>query len=316
MFVTIALIVVGSGLLYFGAEWLVRGSAGLATRFGVSPLVIGLTVVSFGTSAPEMAVSVVAALEGQSGIALGNVVGSNIANIGVVLGMTALIAPPAVPPRLWRAELPWLVTATACLPVALIDGQIRRWEGAALLAGAVLFTATTIRGKRSDGEPNATQEAGKPTGLRLALLTGGGLLALAVGGRSFVSGSVEVARVLGLSERTIGLTLVAIGTSLPELSASLVAALRGHAALAVGNVVGSNLLNMLLIVGAAGVTRPLEARVTDLSLELLTLGGFTFVLALSLLRARRVSRVEGGLYLAGYVAFLVALFAERPLPAG
>lgn len=315
----LALVVAGGVLLYFGAEWMVSGASSLASALGVSPLLVGLTVVSYGTSAPELAVSLVAASNGQSDITLGNVVGSNIANAGLVLGLTAAIAPPRVPPRLWKLELPWLCAATLALPGLLWNGLISRVEGALLLIASAVFSVCSLRAMRRGRRPStldlpeeeaAANAAGRPpthAPWRLGALVLGGLLALSFGGKCFVEGSVGLARVLGIDELTIGLTLVAFGTSLPELAASIVAAVRGHSEMAIGNVLGSNLFNLLLIVGAASAVRPVTADPSNLVVQLLFLGGLTLLNGLSMRRERSISRAEGIGYVVVYFAFLGTL---------
>ena len=312
MLFDIARLLIGGLMLYFGAKWLVRGAAGLARAFGVPPLVIGLTVVSYGTSAPELAVSVAAALDGKSDIAIGNVVGSNGANIGLILGITALIAPPKVDPTLIRREIPWLMLATFAVPLVMLGGQIGRIEGALLTIGAVAFTWLTLRGARpGDGEQAELDDLEESRG-RLALLGFFvvGLGVLVWGGDVFVDGAVGVATRYGMSERVIGLTIVAVGTSLPELAASLVAALRGHSELAVGNVVGSNLFNILLILGVTSLVRPIPTGFSSVPVDLLMLGVVTVACAVSMRKARTIGRPEGGFYILIYAAFigLVAVF--------
>ncbi len=303
------ILIVGGVLLYFGAEWLVSGAAGIARLFGITPLVIGLTVVSYGTSAPELAVSLTAAVEGHSAISLGNVIGSNIANIGLILGLTALVAPPLVDPMLIRREVPYLGIATLATVPVLVDGEIGRLEGAVLFAGAVLFTYLTFRwskeGSRAlDVAVEQEQERGK---VALASLFVLGLVLLLGGGRAFVYGATEIAREFGISERVIGLTVVAFGTSLPELAASMVAAIRGHADMAVGNVVGSNLFNILLILGATSLIHPIEGDLSEISFDLIAMGVLTALMAVSMFKHRHITRAEGGVFVALYLAFLVAI---------
>jgi cation:H+ antiporter len=322
----VASLVAGAVLLYFGAEWLVAGAAGLASSLGVRPLIVGLTVVAYGTSAPELVVSMSAGLSGQSGIALGNVVGSNIANLALILGAAALIRPARVDPTLIRRELPVLVATTAVLPLALINGVVGRPEGAALLAVALGYSVWMIRssGVGSAGEASAVAEAAAIAGgvvdadapaaavvsrARLALRAVAGLALLVGGGYLLVEGAVGVARSLGMSERVIGLTIVAIGTSLPELATSLVAASRGHADIAVGNVIGSNIFNVLLILGATAVVAPIPAALSSVTLDLAMLGGITGFAVVVMATRRRVTRVEATVMLLSYVAFLIALVA-------
>lgn len=306
-------LLLGALFLYLGAEGLVRGAAGLALRLGVRPLLIGLTVVAYATSAPELVVSTAAAWRGSSDIALGNVVGSNIANLGLILGLTALIAPPKSYGTMAGRELWVLALATAMVPLLLLDGSIGRIEGAALALGAVAFTWLTVRWSlrdptNHDPMSDALAEAarGRPSA-RLVGLCVVGLLLLVGGGELFVRGSVSMAQLFGVSERVIGLTLVALGTSLPELAASAVAALRGHAELAIGNVVGSNIFNVLLILGAAALVKPMAGDLAVMGVDLLTLAWVTVLAFLMLRKPRVVTRAEGFLLLASYGAFLVAL---------
>lgn len=316
---------VGLALLYFGAEWLVKGAAGLARSFGVPALIVGLTVVGWGTSAPEMTVSVIAAMRGSPALALGNVIGSNVANLGLILGLTALVAPPRTDGSLIRREVPLLLLTTAALPLLLLDGRISRLEGAGLLVGAAAFTgfllwgARRVRGVVVDSIDaavleGAAERAGAPTGDgrgSLVAYTGVGLALLVVGGDVFVGGAVSIARAFGVDDRTVGLTVVAIGTSLPELATSLVAARRGHADIAVGNVIGSNLFNVLLVLGATAAIHPIEGRLHDVRLDLVALVGMTLFAALAVRTERVVRRWEGALLLLGYGAFLVAVVVGR-----
>jgi cation:H+ antiporter len=309
--IPVGLLILGGALLYFGAEWLVKGAAGLATALGVSSLVVGLTVVSYGTSAPELAVSVLASLEGSSDIALGNVIGSNIANIGLILGTTAVISPPLADASLVRRELPVMLLATLALPAVLWDGALGRADAAIFIVGSVLFTYGAFRWSTREPPRDFEDASGqeKPIGNHWVLigLVVLGLVVLFVGGKVFVSGAVQLALQVGMSERTVGLTVVAIGTSLPELAASLVAALRGHSAIAIGNVVGSNIFNLLLVLGAAGLVLPIQASVRMIWFDLAFVGGLTLACTLSLRRARKVGRTEGVLYLLAYVSFLAIL---------
>ncbi|EPX56629.1 Inner membrane protein YrbG, putative calcium/sodium:proton antiporter [Cystobacter fuscus DSM 2262] len=308
------MLLLGLVLLYFGAEWLVKGAAGLARAMGVRPLVVGLTVVAYGTSAPELVVSVLASLEGRSAIALGNVMGSNIANIGAILGVTALIHPPRVEATLIRRELPVLMASTLCIPLFLLDGRVSRLEGVLLLAGTVGFTFLTLRlarelrveapELREEVREEIQEEAAVGSRAALVGLSTVGLVGLVAGGKLFVDGASALALAFGMSERVVGLTIVAVGTSLPEMAASVVAALRGHSAIAIGNVVGSNIFNILLILGCAALTRPIEASLGELRMELGALLGFSLAAVLVMRGARHVSRLEGGLLAASYAMFL------------
>jgi cation:H+ antiporter len=294
-----ALLAVGGLMLYYGAEWLVRGSAGLARAFGVTPFVIGATVVAYGTSAPELTVGVAATLDGRGAIAIGNVVGSNIANIGLILGVTALISPPRVEGGLIRREIPIMVLTTLALVGCVYDGYVGRIEGALLTFGAVAFTFWMLRSNPNpDDTPDSEIEEAIPKNLtrpRLIALSSVGLLILVGGGKA-------------MSERTVGLTIVAVGTSLPELAASLVAAMRGHSDLAVGNVIGSNIFNILLIIGASALVRPLEAPTEGVWLDLGAVLAMTLLSVWVMRSKRAMHRMEGVLLLAAYAAFIVSLF--------
>jgi cation:H+ antiporter len=313
-------VVVGLALLYFGAEWLVGGASRLAASFGVRPLLVGLTVVAYGTSAPELVVGIGAATGGQGGLALGNVIGSNIANLGLILAAAALISPPLIDPSLRRRELPALVLATALIPLTLIDGTVQHWDAAGLLLLGTGYTAWMVRGARAEGRASsdademarAADQAGLGTvpnrgRLRLGGVVLLGLVVLIGGGHLLVEGAVGLARTLGLSDRLIGLTIVAIGTSLPELATSVIAAVRGHSDIAVGNVVGSNIFNVVLILGASGLAGSVGAPLSTLVLDMVVLCLLTGFAAIVVATRQRVSRLEGVLLLLGYVAFLVAL---------
>lgn len=304
----------GGIVLYLGAEWLVKGAAGLARAFGVRPLVVGLTVVAYGTSAPELAVSIVANLAGSTPLVFGNVVGSCIANIGLILGITALIAPPLVDPSLIRREVPVLLASALAVPVVLYDGVLTGAEGLVLLVLSIGFTVLSFTGNGGDhaastSELEETAEAGGAPGgegrLRLALITLVGLALLVGGGELFVDGARGIALTLGMSEQLVGLTVVALGTSLPELAASVVAALRGHSGLAVGNVIGSNIFNIFLVLGASGLVRPLPGELATMRLDLAFLVGITLLAAVVMRRRRRITRPEGVVLLVSYAAFIV-----------
>jgi cation:H+ antiporter len=298
----------GVVVLYFGAEVLVRGAAALALRQGLSPLLVGLTVVAFGTSAPELVVSVEAALSGQGGIAVGNVVGSNIANVALILGVAALIRPLRVDPQLVRMDIPLTIAVSVLATALLADGTLGRPEGLVLAGGLVAYLTYSIRAARRDPSADllpAELEAARPAGgaLRDVVFIGGGLGLLVLGSHALVGGAVGVAEVLGVPPTIIGLSIVAIGTSLPELATSALASVRGQGDLAIGNVVGSNLFNLLGILGVAAVTRPLG----DLALSPVDFAAMVaaVVLLLPLAASRRtLSRLDGGALTFLYVVYL------------
>ena len=303
-------------LLYFGAEWLVAGAARLAESFGVAPVVVGLTVVAYGTSAPELVVGIDAALRGQGAIALGNVVGSNIANIGLILAVAALIAPPRIDPVLARREVWVLLGSAALVPIALLGGGVQWWDGVGLIALAVAYTAVMVRSARVvPGDLAVVAEAASAAApgpaprsrLALAGLALFGLGLLVAGGHFLVDGAVGLARTFGMSERLIGLTIVAIGTSVPELATSMIAAMRGHSDIAVGNVVGSNIFNVLLILGSSSLVGGIAADPSALALDLGVLGAMTVAAAIVIRTRTQISRPEALVLLLGYLGFLSAL---------
>jgi cation:H+ antiporter len=308
---------IGLSLLYFGAEWLVGGAAGLARSFGIRQLVIGLTVVAYGTSSPELVVGISAGLRDQGAIALGNVIGSNIANLGLILSVSALIRAPRVDRQIIVRELPVLLVATGLVPLVLLDAQISPTEACALLALAVGYTAwmiiTSTRGSPAQAEEIAA-DAAAASGLapshsrrRLAVLTVSGLAGLIGGGHLLVNGAVGLARIAGMSDQVIGLTIIAVGTSLPELATSVIAAIRGHGDIAVGNVIGSNIFNVLLILGASGLAGNIRAPLGSVALELVALAAMTLIAMVGLATRRTVGRLEAMVMLLGYVGFLSAL---------
>jgi cation:H+ antiporter len=261
----ILFILLGLALLYAGAEGLVKGSSAIALKLGLSPLVVGLTVVAYGTSMPELIVSVKSALAGQSGIAVGNVVGSNIFNIGVILGVASIICPIKVNFQLVKIDVPIMIGITLLAMFFFLDGALARWEAGVLFAGILLYTCGSIiyAKKTTTAEVHAEFEEAiakevKPLWLDL-LFIAGGLGLLVFGSRFLVDGSVSIARTFGISEAIIGLTIVAAGTSTPELAASMVAAMKKEPDIAIGNIVGSNIYNILCILGAAGLIAPISA---------------------------------------------------------
>jgi len=310
----LGLVALGGLILYLGAEWLVKGAAGLARTFGIKEIVIGLTVIAYGTSAPELAVSVSANLDGSSPLVFGNVIGSCIANLGLILGITALIAPPKVDASLIRRDIPVLVVSAIVLPVMLLSSGVTRIEAAVLLVLAVAYSIMTLATSKSELAQSAAdleaiaEAGGAPSGegaWRLVGITVVGLALLVGGGELFVDGAKGIALDLGMSDRLVGLTIVAFGTSLPELAASLVAALRGHSGLAIGNVVGSNIFNIFLVVGASGSIRALPGDLSELVLDLGFLAGLTIFAAIAMRTERTVTRAEGFILVASYLAFIV-----------
>ncbi len=311
MWMDLLWLALGGGLLYFGADWLVEGAAGSAVRLGVRPLLIGLTIVSYATSAPELAVSVSASIKGQGALVLGNVLGSNITNIALILGLTALIAPPKNDGSMAHKEL-WVLLASTVVPILfLVNNRLERWEGLVLILGSVAFTFWTIRWSKSrppDLEEVPTEEK---RSLKILVAIGVlGLVALVSGGELFVRGAVGIAQALHIDERIIGLTVVAFGTSVPELAASAVAASKGHSDLAIGNVVGSNIFNSLLILGSAGTIKPFSSDFSAMGLDIGFLAVLSVYVVVALWRPRQMTRLEGGLLTCGYLSFVSLLVLQ------
>jgi cation:H+ antiporter len=303
----------GALLLYFGAEWFVAGASALALALRVPQLLVGLTVVAYGTSAPEIIVGIRAAATGHGELALGNVIGSNVTNIGLILGLTALVHPAWVDGGLRRRELPVLLATTALVPLLLLDGEVSRFEGGALVLTSLVYTVWMVRAARELHVAEAvrwrrrwrmpTRQAPPPGRLAAGSRSGRCRPDRAlVGGSLFVTGAVSVAQLLGLSDHIVGLTIVAISTSLPELVTSR--ARRGHSGIAVGNVVGSNIFNVLLCLGSAALVGAVGSPLVTLRRELWALILMTALAAVMLRTERRLTRLEGGVALVSFAIFL------------
>jgi cation:H+ antiporter len=317
-------VVLGLALLVWSADRFVEGSASTARHFGMPPLLIGMVVVGFGTSAPEMVVSALAASQGNPGIALGNAYGSNIANIALILGLTALISPIAVHSQVLRKELPILVGATALAAWQLRDGEVTRLDALVLLAVFGGLMAWTIwQGLRTKGDAlgneMAHELAAHAMPIRRAvfwLLVG--LVLLIASSRILVWGAVEIARGFGVSDLIIGLTIVAVGTSLPELASSVIAARKGEHDIALGNILGSNLFNTLAVVGIAGAIHPMAVGPEVFNRDMLVMATLTlslFVIGYGVRGPGRINRIEGTALLAcylGYTAYLVSTLFGQP----
>jgi cation:H+ antiporter len=313
---TILFFLGGAISLYFGAEALVRGASRVAHALDVDPLVIGITIVGFGTSLPEMVVSGVASFEKAPSITLGNILGSNIANIGLILGLSAAMAALPAPRRLVKREIAFLLATTAVFYILSWRGRIDRIDGILLLAGLVWFTASVIRWTLRDSA--VTAEARRETfreyrrrfdfqrdvGLVLA-----GIGGLVLGGHLFVRAVVNLARTTGISELVLSATIVALGGSLPELATSLVASRRRRNELLLGNLVGSNVFNILGAMGVSALIRPVTLHASPLSLEFLAFLVFTAALPIVMWRGEKITRIEGTWLLAGYGIFVILVFA-------
>lgn len=325
------LVLIGSlVLLTLGAEALVRGASALALRMGVSPLFVGLTIVGFGTSSPELAASVTATSQGQLGISVGNVIGSNIFNVGVILGITALVSPIVLGVAAIRRDLA-IMLAASVLPfaAAALGYEIPRWLGGVMVLGLVAFLWSAYVAARKAGRADrAAIEAELRVSLDIpteaatprlidrtwfcVLLIAAGLAALIFGSSLFVSAAVDIARSLGLSELVIGLTIVAAGTSMPELVTSVVAAVRKSPDIAVGNIVGSNIFNLLGILGISSIIHPQRVAPQALAIDLPVMLLFALALGPLLKSGGRISRTEGGALFAAYVAYVIVLLSLVP----
>ena len=310
-------IVAGLVLLVAGGEALVRGASALAARMGVSPLLVGLTVVGFGTSTPELVTSLQAAFAGSPGIAVGNVVGSNTANILLILGLTALIAPVPVERRAFRRDGTALVLATGASVAVVLAGALTRPAGLALLAGLVGYIAYAYLSERrgpageAAGDPATTvplaPETTQYSAIVAAALAVGGIGLTILGARFLVGGATGLAAQFGVSEAVIGLTVVAVGTSLPELVTGVVAALRRQTDIALGNVVGSNLYNILGILGATAAIRPIDVPERIAGFDIWVSVAATVLLLVVAVTGQRVVRAEGAVLLAAYAAYIAFL---------
>ena len=306
--ITLGYLAGGLLLLVAGGEAVVRGAASLGMRIGLSALATGLTIVAFGTSAPELVVNLGAAARGVSDLAVGNVVGSNIANIGLVLGLSALVRPLTLDVKVIRNDI-WFMIGTAVLAgIFLAADTMTRWEGVILVALVIAYTAYNLRAADRAGErskrsfEDALPREHQGWWIDLALVLGG-LVGLAVGGQLFVNGAVELATALGMSTAVIGLTVVAIGTSLPELATTAIAAYRGHGDMAIGNVVGSNIFNILSVLGITAVVFPVspgDIGNADLAMFL----GSALVLLRFITTGSRMDRWEGAVLFVGFCAYL------------
>lgn len=312
MVIPVIQILAGLLFLYWGAESLVRGSAALALRLGISSLVVGLTVVAFGTSSPEIVVSIQAASQGNSALALGNVIGSNISNVALILGLSALVRPLRVQAQIIRREIPLMIFASLLLCLLLLGGQLNRLEGMLLVVGSIAYTTFAYISARKSKDKHIEEEYAdslpQPKGKARAhvafILIG--LSLLIVGANLLVSGAIFIAEGFGVSQVVIGLTIVAVGTSLPELATSIAAARKDEGDIVIGNVIGSNVLNILFVLGLAAVIAPIQTN--DLRLiDLAVMVGSAAIVFPLMRRGFRLTRWEGAFLLAGYIGYLYSL---------
>lgn len=310
MITSLTLLILSLMALYIGAGWLVQGSSALALKAKISPLVIGLTIVAFGTSAPELAVSLGATLRGQGDIAIGNIVGSNIFNIGVILGVSATICPLQVKKQLLRIDIPIMLAATILFTILFWNGTLDRKEGLFFLTGIIIYTLLSLLySRKQEEEPNLELEE-QPKHWAVDTLTIiGGLVVLVFASRLLVDNAVSIAKELGVSEAVIGLTIVAAGTSMPELATSVVATYKHKTDIAIGNIVGSNLFNILAIAGSCSLIHPIEAKNVNY-IDLLVMLAISILLLPLMKSGQKISRTEGVALILFYVIYLFWLLRD------
>jgi cation:H+ antiporter len=315
MLISVAYILVALVLLYFGANWLVKGSSSLALAAGVSPLVAGLTVVAFGTSSPELVVSIQTALAGKGNIAIGNVVGSNLFNICIILGISAVISPLKIKLQLLKIDIPILIFTTIGFMLLFMDRHISRWEGIILLSGIIIYTIVNIYIARREKNDQVIEEFNQsvvPVKTKWYWSAGmviAGIGILVAGSEFLVKGAVDIARSLGVGETIIGITIIAAGTSLPELASSVVATIRKEYDIAIGNIVGSNIFNILGILGISAVLKPLSA-ISISNIDLFVMLGVTLLL-LPFFRTKYTLKRDEGIFMIGiYLIYLYYLWPK------
>ena len=315
MLVPVLLIVLSCLVLFLGAELLVRGGASLALKLGLTPLVVGLTVVAYGTSTPELLVSLKAAFEGNSDIAIGNVVGSNIFNISVILGLSAAVFPISTHLQVLKWDAPVVLLATLLVPLTFLDGRVSRVEGGILLVFAVAYTWWAVRMARKDEAKGHETHVDIPEIRKRGSILSDlfkiaiGMMVLILGSRLLVDNAVIIAKSLDVSDTVIGLTIIAAGTSMPELATSMVAAIRGQSDIALGNVLGSSLFNLLFVLGGAAVVFPVGTGGLQ-PFDLYMLIGVTALMLPMLATGKRLNRAEGLLLFATYGVYLAVMWPK------
>jgi len=303
---SILFLIAGSAMLYYGAEWIVKGGSNIATRLGIPSLVIGLTIVAFGTSLPELIVSVIAALEGSSAIAVGNVVGSNVANVGLVLGLSALIFPITVNYDYLKRDLFIYLVVCTLFIFFVFDGRLSQFEGMIFVISLIFYILFCI--KSPTGEKSEVEEVVEGGMWNLVGLIIGGIAFLSIGADLFVDGAIFMAQYLGISEVVIGMSVVAFGTSLPELATSAMAAFRKESAISVGNIVGSNIFNILSVLGIASMIHPLDSPKEILGKEVVFMVAYGIVMFLIAKMPQPINRPTSSFLLIGYIFFIYLLF--------
>ena len=307
-------LIAGFVLLYFGGDWLVNGGVALARRFRISPLVIGMTIVAFGTSAPELLVSMTSSIKGSAGIAMGNVIGSNIANIGLILGLTAMLCPIPTQNRKVSANGLVMILASLLALVFSLNNGLSRIEGLILFAGIILFTVISIRlgrTKQNTTQPDAEPQVKEMSVLVALLLVALSCAMLAFGADFMVDGATSIAQALGVSDKVIGLTIVALGTSLPELAASVAAALKKEMDISIGNIIGSNIFNLMCVLGVSASIRPIPFDYMQYRMDFVIMMAFSagLIILIQPWKAQgRLGRISGIIMFAAYAIYAWSLF--------
>ena len=326
MLTQVVLFILGLGILYLGADWLIDGASEVAKKFGIRPLIIGLTIVALGTSLPEFLLNLFAVAAGEDGLAIGNIIGSNISNIALILGISALLMPLSFDGSALKKEYPMMLAVTGLFYLLSLDGVISRMDGGILVAGLAAFLAFVIRDASQDGpmvrEPDPDSLFAPPTGLKKwlhdektgpfvrVLLIVSGMAALAIGARLMVSSAITIAQFLEIDPVIVGLTIVAIGTSLPELAASLMASVKNESDLSVGNILGSNLLNILFVIGLVAMIQPMTVDGETLNFHMPVMIAFSLLLWPLARRHHLLSRTGGVILLVGFFSYMAWLIIQ------
>ena len=306
MFNSLLFLLIGSCMLYYGAEWIVKGGSNIARKLNISSLVIGLTVVAFGTSLPELIVSIFSALEGSSAIAVGNVIGSNVANVGLVLGLSAFIFPISVEYDIIKRDLLIYLMSCAIFIFFAFDGRISQFEGMVFVISLFFYIYYCIKSPIVNQNDNEEEVEDKMSKLIIYILAG--ITFLSFGAEIFVDGAIYLARYFGLSEVVIGMSVVAFGTSLPELATSVMAAFHKESAISVGNIIGSNIFNILSVLGITSIIYPLDSPRSIMDKEVLFMVGYAFAMFIIAKLPQPINRYTSIALLVGYITFIYVLF--------
>tara|TARA_B100001250_G_C19686704_1_gene738364 strand:- start:161 stop:1081 length:921 start_codon:yes stop_codon:yes gene_type:complete len=303
---SISLLLLGSLMLYLGSEWIVKGGVAIAKKYGISSIVIGLTVIAFGTSLPELIVSLNAALQGSTSIAVGNAIGSNIANVGLVLALSAFIFPVSIDYKLIKRDL-WIYLASCAIFILFsLDGRLSKFEGAFFVNSLLFYIIFSI--KRPLKTENEIEKSNDDNFGEKVLFIIFGIVGLSLGADLFVDGSVYIARFFGISEVVIGMTIVAFGTSLPELATSTMAAYRKESAISIGNIIGSNIFNILCVLGLTSIIQPLNSNWNEISFQVLIMILYGLLIFIASKLTQPLNRIFSGMMICGYFLFIYLLF--------